>query len=267
MNKDKIIRLLCTLFFVVSLIPTVYYGYKVYEERKVAHENAIKLEKIRELTASEPEIKSEEKTEPSKIETKENKEEPILVESKPVNIETLQEQINPNIYSWIRIPGTNIDEPVLQNQSSNDYYLERDMYDEWSALGSIFFDKDSSTDMSDTVTYIYGHNVYNDTKFTHLENYLDNQFLNSNNLVEIHSKNNTIIKYEIIGATLIPPVTELYPNEKFTQENIKDIKVHLSNSGINSDSIKDTDKLLFLITCENFNNSERRTLVVAKRIN
>ena len=48
----------------------------------------------------------------------------------PIDFDGLQE-INPEIYAWIRIPDTNIDYPILQHEGEDQgYYLTRDIYGE-----------------------------------------------------------------------------------------------------------------------------------------
>ena len=40
----------------------------------------------------------------------------------PVKFEELQ-TVNPDVYAWITVPGTDIDYPILQHASDNSYYL------------------------------------------------------------------------------------------------------------------------------------------------
>ena len=48
-------------------------------------------------------------------------------------------KINPDVVSWITIPGTNIDYPLLQGKDNNQY-LHKDMEGRDSAAGAIFLD-------------------------------------------------------------------------------------------------------------------------------
>ena len=49
-------------------------------------------------------------------------EQPEPAEEIPIDFAALQE-VNPDIYAWIRIEGTNIDYPVGQSSTDDSYYL------------------------------------------------------------------------------------------------------------------------------------------------
>ena len=51
----------------------------------------------------------------------------------PVKFEELQ-AVNPDVYAWITVPGTDIDYPILQHASDNSYYLMHniDGYLKWT---------------------------------------------------------------------------------------------------------------------------------------
>lgn len=68
-------------------------------------------------------------------------------------------QINPDVYGWITVEGTNINYPLVQGED-NDYYLNHAYTGEFLPIGSIFVDfrcEDSITRNFNTV--IYGHNI------------------------------------------------------------------------------------------------------------
>ena len=76
-----------------------------------------------------------------------------------VDFEGLQ-ATNKDVYAWIRIPGTNIDYPILQNaDEADDYYLNRTMDGQTGLPGSIYTEKYNTTGFTDPVTVIYGHTL------------------------------------------------------------------------------------------------------------
>ena len=56
--------------------------------------------------------------------------------------------MNPDVYAWIAVPGTEIEYPILQHPSDNSYYFMQNL---------------NSKDITDNNTVIYGHNVKNDS--------------------------------------------------------------------------------------------------------
>ena len=77
--------------------------------------------------------------------------------------------------SWLYIPGTLIDYPLVQGPD-NDYYLDRDAYGNKSKAGGIFINFANAPDMSDPKTVIFGHNMSDGTMFTDLHKYASEDF-------------------------------------------------------------------------------------------
>ena len=71
--------------------------------------------------------------------------EPVEV---PVDFQALFD-VNPDVYAWIKIPGTNIDYPVLQREGDNAYYLNHD-WEGKKARGALFFPKITTRNHSPT---------------------------------------------------------------------------------------------------------------------
>lgn len=95
--------------------------------------------------------------------------------------------INPDIYAWIKIPGTNIDYPILQSADEpDDYYLNRTMEGEEGLPGSIYTEKYNSTGFGDPVTVVYGHTLHDGTMFSELKKYTDKEFFEENPYIYIH---------------------------------------------------------------------------------
>ena len=70
----------------------------------------------------ETEIEETQEAETQEPETEENATQKAEDTSQMVDWEGLWE-VNPDVYAWITIPGTNIDYPVLQHATDNSYYL------------------------------------------------------------------------------------------------------------------------------------------------
>ncbi len=90
---------------------------------------------------------------------------------------TALQEYNPDIIAWIKIPGTNIDYPVVQGPD-NDKYLRHTPDGEYSVAGSIFLEFSNASDFSDNHSIIYGHHFRGSYRpmFTQLVDYKSEDF-------------------------------------------------------------------------------------------
>ncbi|SCW43100.1 sortase B [Ruminococcaceae bacterium YRB3002] len=96
-----------------------------------------------------------------------------------VNAATLDESpISSDMVAWLTIDNTNIDYPVMQGVN-NSQYLNLDAYGEFSLSGSIFLDSRNSSDFSDAYSIVYGHHMEYGSMFGALDEFLDQDYLNS----------------------------------------------------------------------------------------
>ena len=125
-----------------------------------------------------------------------------------VNFEALQ-AINPDIYAWIDIPGTDISYPVVQNPDDDTYYLTRNSDREYSAGGAIFSEATyNSTDLNDPVTILYGHHMNaGNIMFGHLQSYFsDPEFLANDPVIRLYTPSG-VLEYAVFAAV---PFTEMH---------------------------------------------------------
>lgn len=83
------------------------------------------------------------------------------------------QKINPDIIAWITVPGTEIDYPVLQCSTWNEY-LHKDYKGEYSYPGSIFIQPGVSFSARHVV--VYGHNMASRAMFGSLHDYESKEF-------------------------------------------------------------------------------------------
>ncbi len=107
-------------------------------------------------------------------------------------------RINSDVIGWITIPETNIDYPILQNKSST-YYLNRDVYKNYSMAGSIYMDSRCSKDFSNAFSIIYGHNMIDHLMFGDLTLFKDESFFNANTDAKILTPD-TAYDYKILAV-------------------------------------------------------------------
>ena len=56
---------------------------------------------------------------------------------------------NPDIFGWLYIPGTGIDDPILQSEEADDYYETRDAYGRDNAAGALYTELANLKNMCD----------------------------------------------------------------------------------------------------------------------
>ena len=116
----------------------------------------------------------------------------------PIDFAALQEK-NPDIYAWIKIPGTPVDYPILQSATDDAYYLNITVDGTHGLPGSIYTEHANAKDFSDFNTVIYGHHMKNRTMFGSLHKYRDEEFMKENATIYIYTTD-SILTYEVFAA-------------------------------------------------------------------
>ena len=116
-----------------------------------------------------------------------------------IDFAALQEQ-NSEIYAWIRIEDTEVDYPIVQSQTNDEFYLKHSAYDKsWLASGAIYTEGMNRTDFTDPITVIYGHNGYKTTMFTTLHKFENTDFFDSHPYFTIYMPQRKLT-YQVISA-------------------------------------------------------------------
>lgn len=163
---------------------------------------------------------------------------------------------NPDTVAWLRVPGTDIDNAVMQS-TDNDYYLRRDENGSDSKWGCYFADYYSTLSSPDSLqqnTVIYGHSQSNEKangkKFTQLFSYLDLEFLKENPDIYL-----TVGEKELtfeVCAVFFTDIDFYYIDPTPSEEGFADFAdtVAAKNEYVfDSGNLTEQDKLLTLSTC------------------
>lgn len=176
----------------------------------------------------------------------------ILVEN-PINFAELQE-INPEIYAWIRIPNTNIDYPVAQSATDDNFYLHHDIYGKYIFSGTIYSEMRNRKDFSDPNTILYGHNMTKGYMFQNLYKFQDEEFFINNKEFYVYTPD-SILTYTVYAAYQyddrhILNSFDFYDKDVFAEyiESTKNPRFMLKN--IRQDvEVTTDDKIITLSTC------------------
>lgn len=86
--------------------------------------------------------------------------------------------INPDVFGWLMVDGTNIDYPLVQSDT-NSKYVNTDVKGEFSLSGSIFLDCRNDIAFTDVNSIIYGHHMQKDAMFGSLDQFADPDFFDT----------------------------------------------------------------------------------------
>ncbi len=173
----------------------------------------------------------------------------------PVNLSELNAQ-NPDIYSWIYIPNTNVNYPVAQSDADDNFYLDHDIYKGYSFPGTIYSQSCNKKDYSDRVTVLYGHNMLDGSMFATLHNFSDPQFFEENKYMYIYTENRKLT-YEVVSAFVyddrhIMNSFNFLDDAVYTQWQQDALNPRSVSSNVRKDiQLTKNDKMLVLSTCLN----------------
>ena len=176
---------------------------------------------------------------------------------------------NCDMVGWLKIPGTNINYPVLQTPEDPDFYLKRDFYKESSRHGSIFASELADVERpSDNIT-LYGHRMADGSMFAALHKYIDPAFYEQYPYITF----DTITqyrRYQIVAVFRTTATADSYPYHTFVDGNVIAFTEFMNNC--RDLAFYDTDvpvaygdNLLTLSTCDK-SIEDGRLVVVCRRV-
>ena len=191
-----------------------------------------------------------------------------------IGFEALQKQ-NSDIRAWIKIDGTNINNPVYQTKN-NDFYVDHDMEKRSSRYGALFIDKSAKIgyESNSKNVVIYGHHMKDGTMFGPLKKYTDISFYKEHPIIDFTTLYNEG-KYKVF-AVFITNTLEAHDNGKIFNYRmhgfgsdeqflkfIDDVKIRsIINTGVD---VLENDEIITLSTCT-YEFEEARLVVMARKV-
>ncbi len=169
-------------------------------------------------------------------------------------------RINPDVYGWITVEGTNINYPLVQGED-NDYYLNHAYTGDFLPIGSIFVDfrcEESITRNFNTV--IYGHNITTGSMFHDVTKFFKDEYF----------EDTYIYIYTLDGIYVYEPFSIYKTREDYQYfrtgfTSVEDFVGFAEELCGNSDKKKEVtfgknDRIITLSTCTNIVQTERYAL-------
>ena len=166
-------------------------------------------------------------------------------------------RINPDVYGWITLYGTEIDYPLVQGED-NDKYVNTDYEGNFSLSGALFLDCNNSKDMRDTVNIIYGHHMEKDKMFGGLDHYEKQDYFKE------HQYGNLYVDGTNYGLEFFMLIKADAYDSKVYNTNERDINQYIeyiSSYNLQKLDIPECERLICLSTCSSDSTNGRVILV------
>lgn len=166
-NTKWISRLILVIAIAVFLYSTVQLGMIFWEYHKGRQEYA-KLERFTVFSS-------------------EGTSDTVTPEESRVDFAGLKE-VNSDTVGWIRFENLDINYPIVQGKD-NEYYLSHGFRKEPLKSGSIFMEVENSPDFGDNNTFLYGHNMKDNSMFARLNSFKKEEVYRENPEFLIETEN------------------------------------------------------------------------------
>lgn len=173
------------------------------------------------------------------------------------------QKINPEVFGWLTVIGTEIDYPVCQS-TDNEKYVNTNAEGKYSMVGSLFLDYRNKPDFSDFNNVIYGHHMEQHLLFGCFDEYADKKFFKEHNKANLYfgGKKHGVELYAFILADAYD--VRLYnmigqgseESRAAYLETVKSSAMHVLPADVTTD-----DTLIVLSTCSEEMTNGRFILV------
>lgn len=236
-----------TLVAMVFLAASGFLGYTYFSSKggKVPE-----IFTVQEKDKGTVETKNEQSKEKSDIEKKNSEDQAYLTEK----MQTLQGTNNEAI-GYIYIPGSLLDEPIVQG-TDNETYLHKTFEGaNVPLLGAVYMDTYNSKYFTDRLTWLFGHArgslVGDHRMFNDVNYYSDQNYLNNHKYVVVETPSRKLY-YEVAFMTIIPEETSFYRRDFIDdidfQEQLDTLRAQAVTSNPNV-KVDANDRYMVLSTC------------------
>lgn len=213
----------------------------------------------------QPEQDSGETPEESETDAAPSEEEPLMKTVRlPVDFAQLQAEA-PDIYAWLELPDTGIDDPVLQRAGADLFYNSHNAYGQYYMCGAVFSQSaHNGRNFDSPMTVLYGHSTVlgQPGAFMELNNYADEAYFDAHREMRVYMPDGMYV-YRIFAACVHSNEHLLYCHD-FSDETQFDAFFSSLTEDTSPDSHIDAealpqagDKVLTLSTCYSANKNLR----------
>lgn len=267
-RKIMILLLLTVCLFSATIVlrqmSAVQADAQTYEALRQTFSTAAPTETAAEMTAETVHSAPLPKLRNDPVFSLTNSDAPIIFDDQAAPLYSLDlaplQSVNPEVIGWILIGGTEISYPLVQHED-NSHYLTHSWDNQSNRLGSIFLECQSSPDLTDFHTLVYGHNMENGTMFSDLKLFADSEYLQSHPYIYIVTAGG-VYRYEIFSFYEAAITDQTYQIGFVDDAQKLSFLEHCVSSSLVPTGISpDTeDRIITLSTCTNYNRNTRFVL-------
>ena len=182
----------------------------------------------------------------------------------PVDFAQLQAEA-PDIYAWLELPDTGIDDPVLQRAGADLFYNSHNAYGQYYMCGAVFSQSAyNGRDFDSPMTVLYGHSTVlgQPGAFMELNNYADEAYFDAHREMRVYMPNGMYV-YRIFAACVHSNEHLLYCHDFSDETQFNAFFSSLTedtspDSHIDAEALPQAgDKVLTLSTCYSANKNLR----------
>lgn len=213
----------------------------------------------------QPEQDSDETPEESETDAAPSEEEPLMKTVRlPVDFAQLQAEA-PDIYAWLELPDTGIDDPVLQRAGADLFYNSHNAYGQYYMCGAVFSQSAyNGRNFDSPMTVLYGHSTVlgQPGAFMELNNYADEAYFDAHREMRVYMPDGMYV-YRIFAACVHSNEHLLYCHDFSDETQFDAFFSSLTedtspDSHIDAEALPQTgDKVLTLSTCYSANKNLR----------
>lgn len=166
-----------------------------------------------------------------------------------LSFEQLKE-LNPEVFGWLTVYGTNIDYPVTQGED-NWKYVNTNALGEYSLSGAIFLDYTNRQDFQDFNSILYGHHMEKQTMFGELGSFSSKSFFESHQYGNLYYDGKdhgleffAFIKTDAYDGSVFAPHVQGKEAQQAYLKSLLDKAVYTREIGVTEE-----DHILLLTTC------------------
>lgn len=183
--------------------------------------------------------------------------------NRKIDFEKLKE-VNPDIYGWLYVPDTQIDDPILIGKTDSEY-LYKDFRGEKSTLGAIFGFSDTAKDFSDAHLCLFGHNMSSRQMFGDLKKYRKEQFLKEHSEVYVYTPYG-VKQYEVVSVYDCEKTDYTFQHKmQFGSEEFISLCEQIQERNVIEGTAQldllQSNQILTLVSCSNYQETSSRFTV------
>lgn len=174
--------------------------------------------------------------------------------------------VNPDIAGWLRVPGTEIDSPIIHAPEWDpDYYLSHDVYNDYNPMGAIYLDCGSAGLFDGGNSVIFGHH-YGNLMFAAMSNYSNESWAREHATILVFTPDG---ETHILDVQCADVIRGTDPVKRTSFSDRSDLMAYWHErfdacSMKLADSAQETKQLFMFVTCSyNFWPSNERTITFA----